>query len=94
MKRLLIMLLGAVLAVGLIVQASGASSRGQKVLEFNTMVGVNGPFVGSSNPIRASTAVDYPGRSQRVGASSPPMEGWMWRYKDWCCSTGHRYLPR
>ena len=52
MKRLLIMLFGAVLAVGLIVQASGASSRGQKVLEFDTMVGVSGPFVGSSNPIR------------------------------------------
>jgi hypothetical protein len=52
MKRLLILLLGAVLAVGLIVQASGASSSRQKVLEFNTMVGVSGPFVGSSNPIR------------------------------------------
>jgi hypothetical protein len=51
-RRLLILLLGAVLAVGLIVQASGASSRGQKVLEFDTMVGVSGPFVGSANPIR------------------------------------------
>jgi hypothetical protein len=45
-------LLGAVLTVGLIVQASGASSSGQNVLEFNTMVGVSGPFVGSANPIR------------------------------------------
>jgi hypothetical protein len=52
MKRLLILFLGAMLAVGLLVQASGASSSGQKVLEFNTMVGVSGPFVGSANPIR------------------------------------------
>jgi hypothetical protein len=52
MKRLLILLLGAVLAVGLVVQASGASSSERKVLEFDTMVGVSGPFVGSSNPIR------------------------------------------
>jgi len=52
MKRLLILFLGALLAVGLIVQASGASSGGQKVLEFDTMVGVSGPFVGSANPIR------------------------------------------
>ena len=52
MKRLLIPLLAAVLAVGLIAQASGASPSGQKVLEFNTMVGVSGPFVGSANPIR------------------------------------------
>ena len=52
MKRLLILLLGVVLTVGLIVQASGASSSGQNVLEFNTMVGVSGPFVGSANPIR------------------------------------------
>jgi hypothetical protein len=52
MKRLLILFLGAVLAVGLIVQASGASSREQKVLEFDTLVGVSGPFVGTANPIR------------------------------------------
>ena len=52
MKRLLILLLGALLAVALIVQASGASSSGQKVLEFDTMAGVGGPFVGSANPIR------------------------------------------
>ena len=52
MKRLLVLVLGAVLAVGLVVQASGASPNGQKVLEFDTMVGVSGPFVGSANPIR------------------------------------------
>jgi hypothetical protein len=52
MKRFLILFLAAVLAVGLIVQASGASSSGQKVLEFDTMVGVSGPFVGAANPIR------------------------------------------
>jgi hypothetical protein len=52
MKRLVILFLGAVLAVGLVVQASGASPSGQNVLEFNTMVGVSGPFVGTANPIR------------------------------------------
>jgi len=52
MKRLLIPLFAAVLAVGLIAQASGARPSGQKVLEFHTMVGVSGPFVGSANPIR------------------------------------------
>jgi hypothetical protein len=52
MKRLLILLLGAVLAVGLIVQGSGASSDARKVLAFDTMVGVSGTFVGSANPIR------------------------------------------
>jgi hypothetical protein len=51
-KRFLILFVGAVLAVGLVVQASGASSREQKVLEFDTMVGVRGPFVGTANPIR------------------------------------------
>lgn len=52
MKRLLILFLGAMLAVGLIVQASGANSSGRNVLEFDTMAGVSGPFVGSANPIR------------------------------------------
>jgi len=52
MKRLMILLLGALLAVGLIVQASGASSNDRKVLEFETMAPVTGPFVGSANPIR------------------------------------------
>jgi hypothetical protein len=52
MRRLLVLFLGVVLAVGLVVQASGASSQREKVLEFDTMVGVSGPFVGSANPIR------------------------------------------
>jgi hypothetical protein len=52
MKRMLILILGAVLAVGLAVQASGASADGRKVLEFDTMAAVSGPFVGSANPIR------------------------------------------
>jgi hypothetical protein len=52
MKRSAILFLVAVLAVGLIVQVSGATSSGQKVLEFDTMAAVSGPFVGSANPIR------------------------------------------
>jgi hypothetical protein len=52
MKRLIVLFCGALLALGLIVQASGASSDGRNVLEFGTMATVNGPFVGTANPIR------------------------------------------
>jgi hypothetical protein len=52
MNRSLVLFFAAVLALGLIVQASGASSSAQKVLEFDTMAAVSGPFVGSANPIR------------------------------------------
>jgi hypothetical protein len=41
----------ALLALGLLVQASGATSRDDKLLEFDTMIGVSGPFVGPANPI-------------------------------------------
>ena len=53
MKRLLVI----VAAVGLIFTgifglqtATGVASGGDKILEFDTMVGVMGPFVGGSNP--------------------------------------------
>ena len=52
MKRVAI-LIAAVLTVGLFVQASLASSRGDDtVLKFETLAPVSGPFVGTSNPIR------------------------------------------
>lgn len=54
MKRVAI-LIAAVLAVGLVAQASGASSSGKDVLEFDTLVGVSGPFLSTAipaNPIR------------------------------------------
>jgi hypothetical protein len=73
LKRLLILLLATVLAVGLIVQASGASSSGQNVLEFNTMVAVSGPFVGAANPIRGIKGGGLPwqlaGASGRLGSN-------------------------
>lgn len=51
MKRIAV--LGAVLTIGLIVQATGASSLDPpRVLGFQTLVGVQGPFVGEANPIR------------------------------------------
>jgi hypothetical protein len=59
-KRFLVLFCGAVLALGLIVQTSGASSSGQKVLEFDTMVPVSGPFVGSANPIRGVNGGGFP----------------------------------
>lgn len=51
MKRLTI-LIAVVLAVGLVAQGSGASSNRKDVLEFDTLVGVDGAFVGTANPIR------------------------------------------
>jgi hypothetical protein len=61
MKRWLVLVLGSIITIGLIgtgsAAASGtgsaaASSNGKKILQFQTMVGVAGPFVGSTNPIR------------------------------------------
>jgi hypothetical protein len=52
MRRFLSLVLVTALGVALIVQGSAASSSGQKVLEFDTMAAVVGPFVGSANPIR------------------------------------------
>lgn len=45
-------MIGVVLAVSFVSQASGASSSDDKILEFDTLVGVSGPFVGATNPIR------------------------------------------
>jgi hypothetical protein len=53
MKRWLVPVLGMIIAVGLTgVGSAAASSNEHKVLQFQTMVGVAGPFVGSANPIR------------------------------------------
>lgn len=52
MKRFFITVFGAVLVIAPMVQAPSASSRERKILEFDTMAPVFGPFVGSGNPIR------------------------------------------
>src|SRR5262245_15016317 len=53
MKRWLVLVLGSIITIGLIGTGSAAaSSEGKKVLQFQTMVGVAVPFVGSTNPIR------------------------------------------
>jgi hypothetical protein len=44
-------LLAAAMAAALTISA-GALAADDTVLEFNTMVGVSGPFVGAANPIR------------------------------------------
>jgi hypothetical protein len=49
MKRIAV-LATTLLALGLLVQASGASSDA-KIVEFDTMIGVSGPFLGPANPI-------------------------------------------
>jgi hypothetical protein len=52
-KRWLVLVLGSIITVGLIGTGSAAASEsGKKVLQFQTMVGVAGPFVGATNPIR------------------------------------------
>jgi hypothetical protein len=50
MKRIAV-LATSLLALGLLVQASGATSGDAKILEFETMIGVSGPFLGPTNPI-------------------------------------------
>ena len=60
MKRLLILSLGAVLAVGLIVQTAGASSSRQKVLEFDTMVRHGLPIVEDACEALGAVRVDEP----------------------------------
>ncbi|HZA83060.1 MAG TPA: hypothetical protein VFC13_16565 [Actinomycetes bacterium] len=52
MKRLpLLLLLGGILALGLVGQATAGSDDSQ-VLEFKTMAPVVSPFTGSTNPVR------------------------------------------
>jgi hypothetical protein len=55
-----------VLAVGLIAQTSAASSSGETVLEFETMVGVDGPFRGAANAIRGVPGAGAPWRIDDV----------------------------
>jgi hypothetical protein len=55
-----------VLAVGLIAQTSAASSSGETVLEFKTMVGVDGPFRGATNAIRGINGAGAPWRIDEV----------------------------
>lgn len=55
MKRVTVVI-AAVMMVALVVQVSSARSGGNDVLKFDTMVGVDGPFVGTTNPVR-----DVPG---------------------------------
>ena len=55
MKRAAVVL-AAVMMVALVVQVSNAGSGANDVLEFDTMFGVDGPFVGTTNPVR-----DVPG---------------------------------
>jgi hypothetical protein len=51
MRRLLTLLAGLVLVV-VALQSAAASSSEQRVLEFDTMAPVMGPFVGNAHPIR------------------------------------------
>jgi hypothetical protein len=61
MKR--VAMIGLVLAVVLVAQASAAGSAGTpKVLEFDTMAGVVGPYVGTATPIRGVNGGGLPWR--------------------------------
>lgn len=50
--KLVVALLVVSLAASAVVLVPLAAGRGGSILEFNTMTGVSGPFVGSANPIR------------------------------------------
>jgi hypothetical protein len=54
------------LGVALIAQTSAASSSGETVLEFKTMVGVDGPFRGPANAIRGINGAGAPWRIDGV----------------------------
>jgi len=59
MKR--VVTIGVVLAAALVAPTTGASSAGSpKVLEFDTMAGVSGPYVGGTNPIRGVSGGGLP----------------------------------
>src|SRR5262245_43450373 len=52
MKRWLVLVLGSITTIGLIgIGAAAASSQGRKILEYQTIVGGDGPVGGSANPI-------------------------------------------
>ena len=55
MKRVSVVI-AALMMVALVVQVSNAGSAGDDIVEFDTMFGVDGPFVGTANPVR-----DVPG---------------------------------
>jgi hypothetical protein len=61
-----IALIGAVLAVAVLAQASGAgSSEAPRVIEFDTMAAVRGPYVGAANPIRGVPGGGLPWQIER-----------------------------
>jgi hypothetical protein len=61
-----IALIGAALVVVALAVAPGASSsEAPRVLEFDTMAAVRGPYVGSSNPIRGVNGGGLPWRIER-----------------------------
>ena len=61
MKRIAV-LATSLLALGLLAQATGASSGDAKILEFDTMIGVSGPFLGPTNPINGVPGAGAPWR--------------------------------
>ena len=64
MKR--IGLVGVALVVAMLAVASGASSsEAPRVLEFDTMGAVRGPYVGTANPIRGVSGGGLPWRIER-----------------------------
>jgi hypothetical protein len=66
MKKIAI-LFAALLVVGVVVQVSLASSRGDDtVLKFKTLAPVSGPFVGNANPIRGVNGGGLPWQIAKV----------------------------
>ena len=57
--------IAAMMMVALVVQVSSAGSDGENVVEFDTMFGVDGPFVGTMNPVREVPGGGLPWQIER-----------------------------
>ena len=57
MRRRISVLLVTLVGAAMLMQLPAWSSDSDKVLEFDTMVAVDGPFVGSANPIPSFQAI-------------------------------------
>lgn len=79
MKNLKAKLSAGALAIGLVislaVQAPIAAGQGNNVLEFNTMAGVTGPFVGTAIPANPIRGINGGGLPWRIDEGNGELQG-------------------
>jgi hypothetical protein len=80
--------IAAVMMVALVVQVSSAGSDGKNILEFDTMFGVDGPFVGTMNPVREVPGGGLPWQIERGRGELSANGEVRVRVEGPCCSTG------